>query len=692
MENLSLRTRLFLSCFLVSALLFCGTYFYLKGYNARREDQRAVEAFSRALHLFDTALAERQARLDNLAQLAAHDEKLRASLRKPNSPALREAAERLGVQAAFLLDQKAEIVRASFDSPALGNDSVKQYFQSARGQLSLLNLDGAIFQLAFAPFGKHRLGLAIRLVGPGVDRLSGPFGLFHLFAGGATQTPGGNFVASPMDLARIEASLQKNETRVSIANGRYLIRAHPATSAPRLVLLFPLAEFEQASRELLGAFFASGLALLFLSGIFSHLLAREVLRPLNSLRHKVLSIAESMGFEPPQEGGDEVREIAASFLDVAGHMHTAFEHKKLALYELELYKADLLRANSNLHRRLFQLKVLLSIWSERDKALDVKDFLSRFLEVLLPGLPFEYGCVMIRPIAEMSVETIFAKKIHSSPGDFSEDHESLTKGTQWTDIIDPEVKEFLQRESNACIHSQTVNVSTVQGRMGHASAPAALTVVSLRLKQGEEPLGSLHFLTEQASPVVHASLKDFLLSLSAQVAAQLHIQALSAGSRVDPLTRLYNRGYLNDRLREEVVRTARSKQSFTLLLIDIDRFVQFNQRHGRRAGDEVLRGLATLLKKICRGSDTVCRLSGATMGILLADTPLAGAKIFAENVRKAVETETFQTSAGPIQVTIGQGLAEFPHHGVSGEALMARAEQALLEAKLSGLNKWKAAA
>ncbi|MFM9709905.1 diguanylate cyclase, partial [Streptomyces galilaeus] len=78
------------------------------------------------------------------------------------------------------------------------------------------------------------------------------------------------------------------------------------------------------------------------------------------------------------------------------------------------------------------------------------------------------------------------------------------------------------------------------------------------------------------------------------------------------------------RLREEVVRCSRKREPFSLVLLDIDHFRFVNEKFGQRAADEVLRGVASLLKATCRGSDAVCRFQGPVLAIVLADTALPG--------------------------------------------------------------------
>ena len=605
MRNLSLSTRLFLSCFLVSALLFCGIYFYVKGFTERRDFQLAQTSFDHSQERLGGILrARRQSISDLSADLVAQ-------------PA-------------------SSLSRAEFEATGM----------------TFVIIEGG------------------RAAASGLPLTEEDQKLFH-------RRP---FTGQP--------------SLIALTSGRYLSRPLESSGRTEFLLLYPLAELERASRELLEAFLVAGLALLLLTTLVAQILAREISRPLSALRNRVREMADSIGLDPPAAKGDEMWEIAASYLDFAQHLQTAFEHKKLALEELETYKTELLRVNSNLHRRLFQVKVLLSLWSERDKAMDVKDFLSRFLEVLLPGLPFEFGCVIIRPLADMGSETIFAKKLAgAAPAGPKEalEEPSDRNGTLWTDIIDPEVKDFLHRESEDCMQMHSVRLNSVLGCMRPGLPPSPITVLSFRLKQGEEPLGSVHFLTEHALPQITLSLNEFLLNLSAQVSAQLQIQALSFGTRLDPLTRLYNRGYLNDRMREEVVRSSRKRDPFSVVLLDVDHFKRVSEVHGQQAADEVLRGVAALLKTSCRGSDAVCRFAGAVLAIVLADTPLTGAKIFAENVRRAVESRHFAIPGGSIPVTVSLGIAEFPSDGDGVEALLAQADHALMNAKECGRNTWRAA-
>ena len=145
---------------------------------------------------------------------------------------------------------------------------------------------------------------------------------------------------------------------------------------------------------------------------------------------------------------------------------------------------------------------------------------------------------------------------------------------------------------------------------------------------------------------------------------------------------------MNDRLREELLRTSRTKQPFTFLLLDVDHFKKVNDTFGHLAGDEVLVALSALLKRSCRASDAICRYGGEEIAIILVDTPLSGAKIFAENIRKAVESQPVAFEGKTIPITISAGLAEFPGQASSYTEVIARADKALYEAKTGGRNRW----
>ena len=154
-------------------------------------------------------------------------------------------------------------------------------------------------------------------------------------------------------------------------------------------------------------------------------------------------------------------------------------------------------------------------------------------------------------------------------------------------------------------------------------------------------------------------------------------------SIVDALTGLHNRRHLTQRLSEELLRSYREKCSFTVLMADVDEFKKYNDAFGHPAGDEVLKKVAKLLLSSTRQVDCTARYGGEEFAVLLVDTVGDGALHVAERIRKRVEEEEF---AGR-KITISIGMAEFPVHGHSAEAVISRADEALYAAKRAGRNR-----
>lgn len=153
-------------------------------------------------------------------------------------------------------------------------------------------------------------------------------------------------------------------------------------------------------------------------------------------------------------------------------------------------------------------------------------------------------------------------------------------------------------------------------------------------------------------------------------------------SNSDSLTGLWNHGYFQYLLEEEIKKSSLAKSRFTLLMIDIDDFKAFNDNYGHQAGDSVIREISGIFKDVSRKIDIIARYGGEEFGIILPLTKKQEALVLAERIRKAVETRR-----GFKNITISIGMASFPENGDTKEDLIAKADKALYEAKRSGKNK-----
>lgn len=165
-------------------------------------------------------------------------------------------------------------------------------------------------------------------------------------------------------------------------------------------------------------------------------------------------------------------------------------------------------------------------------------------------------------------------------------------------------------------------------------------------------------------------------------------QVLSELAATDALTGLANRRTLDQRLRQEWDRAQRSTEPLTLLMIDVDHFKAFNDRHGHHGGDAALRTVAQVIEdNIRRPADLAARYGGEEFAVVLPHTDAKGAWLIAEHIRSSVEHLPRVAGAErPITVSIGMSTWD-KRSRMSLEALLLSADQALYEAKHSGRNR-----
>lgn len=158
-------------------------------------------------------------------------------------------------------------------------------------------------------------------------------------------------------------------------------------------------------------------------------------------------------------------------------------------------------------------------------------------------------------------------------------------------------------------------------------------------------------------------------------------------SVTDSLTGLHNHKHLIERLASEVTRAERYEHPFTVLMIDIDNFKNYNDTYGHQAGDDVLRKIAFIFKDSVRASDYVARYGGEEFMILFPETRIDEALIGAERIRKRLEKELFGNGKTRASITISVGIASYPEHGGDHETLVRNADTALYQAKKAGRNR-----
>lgn len=162
-------------------------------------------------------------------------------------------------------------------------------------------------------------------------------------------------------------------------------------------------------------------------------------------------------------------------------------------------------------------------------------------------------------------------------------------------------------------------------------------------------------------------------------------------SITDPLTQIYNRGYVMARLPEEVARARRYGHPLSVIMCDIDYFKQVNDTFGHLAGDAVLKSVAQSLTAGLRNDvDWLARYGGEEFFVVLSETNREGAMAVAERLRKTLARKPVTTEEQEIAITASFGVVSYDptkNGVVSPENLIRRVDQHLYQAKESGRNK-----
>lgn len=156
----------------------------------------------------------------------------------------------------------------------------------------------------------------------------------------------------------------------------------------------------------------------------------------------------------------------------------------------------------------------------------------------------------------------------------------------------------------------------------------------------------------------------------------------------DHLTKLSNRGYLDEKLKEDTAAFQRYGEPFCLIMFDVDHFKKFNDTYGHQAGDGVLQAVALTARETMRSTDTVARYGGEEFAVVVYKARLDEAVKAAENLREAVAGHefVFKGEKKVVQVTISLGVTQVVK-GDTPKSLIERADACLYEAKKQGRNR-----
>ncbi len=216
--------------------------------------------------------------------------------------------------------------------------------------------------------------------------------------------------------------------------------------------------------------------------------------------------------------------------------------------------------------------------------------------------------------------------------------------------------------------------------------PAASLCVPM-IAQGEA-LGMLYLSSLESGTAIEAK-QQLAVTVAEHISLALANiklrEKLENQSIRDPLTGLFNRRYMEESLEREIQRCDRKQQSLGIIMLDVDHFKRFNDTFGHEAGDSVLKELGQFLQKYVRGSDIACRYGGEEFTLILPEGNLEVTTKRAEQLREGIKHLHLKYRHEALgQITLSLGVASFPEHGMTGQAVIREADAALYRAKREG--------
>lgn len=204
------------------------------------------------------------------------------------------------------------------------------------------------------------------------------------------------------------------------------------------------------------------------------------------------------------------------------------------------------------------------------------------------------------------------------------------------------------------------------------------------------------FLFEEPAEEIDLDSKQLAVAMSDFVAmALVNIrlkETLKQQATRDSLSGLFNRRYMEETMNREISRANRYGTPLGIIMLDLDHFKRFNNTFGHKAGDLVLQELGKYLQNNIRKEDIACRYGGEEFTLILPGASLEVTKKRAEMLQQDIQNLHINYNGQILSnITLSQGVAIYPDHGQTGEAVIQAADHALYRAKRAGRKQVKLA-
>jgi diguanylate cyclase (GGDEF)-like protein/PAS domain S-box-containing protein len=254
-------------------------------------------------------------------------------------------------------------------------------------------------------------------------------------------------------------------------------------------------------------------------------------------------------------------------------------------------------------------------------------------------------------------------------------------------------KAFLQTECWALRRGKTHSVESDQSGLvcKHVRHPIPGGCICIPLMAQSEAIGALH-LTQPDNVRMTEGKQRLAVAMAERVALTLYNLRLHETLRIqairDPLTGLFNRRFMEESLELEMRRAARNQRPLGMIMIDLDHFKYFNDTFGHEAGDLLLKQIGMLLRTNIRAEDIACRYGGEEFTLILPEGNSWVTRRRANFYKDAIQNLGVNFKGTPLgRITASMGVAVFPEHGRTAQALIEAADKAMYQSKDAGRDR-----
>ena len=201
-------------------------------------------------------------------------------------------------------------------------------------------------------------------------------------------------------------------------------------------------------------------------------------------------------------------------------------------------------------------------------------------------------------------------------------------------------------------------------------------------------LGAMDFISKPVDlQVLSARIRTALRIKNSQEVLARTNQPLSLLASIDPLTQMYNRRRLFELSVRELAKAQRFSRELAVIMLDMDHFKSFNDRHGHATGDAILQFMGRILLGATRDTDIAGRIGGEEFAICCPETSLQGAVCLAERIRSELLSKPFKDGGVTIPVTASLGVSALSGEDKTFDTILDRADKMMYQAKHAGRNK-----